>query len=147
MLTNTAPPPNTSQNAKKHTINRLAEEEEARRQAAEAKQQREADKKALKRERQRMRALVRAHGEAPLLDEDDTEKLCQSLDTAALAALSDAAGAEGLSVEQRRAVLRAKLEEMAAADAAAAEERERQKQEAAAAMRVRGGCGWGWWVA
>lgn len=124
---------------------RLAEEEEAKRQAAEAKRQREADKKLLKKERQRLRALVESggvaaasgqQGGARLLDEDDTEKLCQGLDTAALAALSDAAGADGLSWEQRRAVLLAKLEEMRSVEEAAAEERERQKREASESLKV-----------
>lgn len=84
-----------------------------------------------------MRALVEAHGPERLLDEDSTEKLCQTLDTAALAALCDAAGADGLSFDQRRGVLQGKLDDMARADAAAAEEREKQKQETAAALRVR----------
>jgi hypothetical protein len=119
-------------------IPRLAEEEEAKRQAAEAKKQREADKKALKRERQRLRALVEGGGgsNGRLLDEDDTEKLCQGLDTAALAAVCDAASAEGLSAEQQRAVLVARLDEMRRAEEGATAERERQKKEAAAALQV-----------
>lgn len=113
---------------------RLQEEEEAKRQAAEAKKQREADKKALKRERQRLRALV-GDGDSRLLAEDEAEKLCQGLDTASLAALSDAASAAGLTPEQRRAILEGRIEDMRRAEEAAAEEKDRQRQEAAAALK------------
>lgn len=115
---------------------RREEEEEAKRQAAEAKKQREADKRALKKERQRLRAIVDGGDGGRLIDEDEAEKLTQGLDTAALAALCDAAGAEGLSRDQRIAVLEARLAEMRGAEATAAEERERQKAEAAAALKV-----------
>jgi len=129
------------------TLSRAEAEEEAKRQAAEAKKQRDLDKKALKKERQRMRALADNGGGERLLDEDDTETLCQGLDIVTLSALSDAAGAEGLSTEQRRALLTAKLQDMQQAEASAAEERERQRQEAAASIKVclvSTGCFAGW---
>jgi hypothetical protein len=50
--------------------------------------------------------------------------------------MCDAAGAEGLTWEERRAVLVGKLREMGRADVEAAEEKERQKREAAAAINV-----------
>lgn len=102
--------------------------------------QREADKKALKKERQRLRAIASGGGSgARLLGDDDTEKLCATLNVAALAALCDGASAEGLSGEQRAALLAARVAELAAAEAEAAEAKERQKREAAAALQVWGG--------
>ena len=115
---------------------RREEEEAAKRAAAEAKKQREADKRALKKERQRLRAIAEGGAAGRLLGEDEAEKLCQGLEMAELAALSDAAGADGLSDEQRAAVLEARLAEMRGAEAAAVEERDRQKKEAAAAIKV-----------
>ena len=118
---------------------RQEEAEEAKRQAAEAKRQREVDKKALKKERQRLRALVESCGGSSgrLLNEDDTERLAQGLDTATLARLSDAAGADGMTPEQRREVLEGALQGLLGAEEAAARERERQKREAAEAIKVR----------
>ncbi|KAF8060498.1 histidine--tRNA ligase [Scenedesmus sp. PABB004] len=115
---------------------RAAEEAAAKAAAAEAKKAREVEKRAVKKERQRLRSLAAPEGVERLLGVDDTERLCASLDLSALQALGDAASAEGVDPAARAALLAAAVAGLDAREEDEARAREAKKREAEAALKT-----------
>lgn len=118
-----------------------AEQEEKARVAAEAKKAREAEKRLVKIERKRLRALNDAGGGHHLIPEDDLERICLTLDLSGLQQLCEQVTADSLDRQQQREILLDQLDGLDQRKQDQERAKEQQKQVAAAALKVRC-CNW-----
>ncbi|GFH23110.1 uncharacterized protein HaLaN_20671, partial [Haematococcus lacustris] len=97
----------------------------------EAKKAREAAKRAVKKERQRLRLVCDGGQGVPrLISEDDVDKLISKLEPEQLMALNERLSAPGIGREEQAALTISALTGLSAAEAAEVAAKERLKQEA-----------------